>query len=298
MFSFHLQKVLELQIASLYGTGFQRFINHLLRIKYGSEHVVSLRDSGDEGADGLILDDMCCCVACYGPDAKKPPKIAAAIKKIADDYEKYQKFWQKDFPLWRFYINHEIAPQYFKKVESFGAHCRIFGCSNICADINNLPYAKILPLLRSLNIDEDLIGRDLLRDMFDDLLQGKIPTPTNRETYQAPNIDNKIKVNSNDVDETASFHNLFIITVEQQNAVEWLLKEYDNDDISAIKLRAQQYYNTFMQFKVSGYAKIVLMIEKLNERYNQGNDDGMNLYITAFTIYLFAQCLLGRPSTE
>lgn len=289
-----LENALRQQIAALIGIEFQRLVIDLLRIEHGVDKITTPRESGDKGADCLVNIDVPVCIACYAPDAVKARGNQAVLRKIQEDYDKYERNWKSDFAEWHFYTVLSLAPDFIRKVTGFGQHCRIFGDADIRARILAISRGKALPLFAMLKIDKDLVARDLLQVLFDDLIEEKITWSADDVPAKAPIIEDKIRANSQSAAEAALFRNMLLDTFMQQQAIQATLQGYDNNEITAIKLQAQKLYSKFVNQDISGFQKIQLLTEHLQARYNPGEDSEIQLYIDAFAHYLFGQCLIGE----
>lgn len=291
-----LENCLRIQISSLYGIDFQRFIIQLLRIEHGQDVVDPLRESGDDGADCLVRVNRPYCVACFAPDSVKKPTTRAITTKINEDYAKYQKNWQNTYPEWHFYTNQAVAPAHIKIIDAFGSHCQIFGEDKIRFRILTMSRIKATPLFLTLNIEKDLYAKDLLRILFDDLLTGEFAATLNNDPVIPPDIDEKIQINCND-EEADLLRSMLFNTTQQQRAVLNTLKEYENNEITAIKHQTQRLYGKYISEKTSGFNKIQRLTDDLQARYNPEEDSEIQLYIDAFVFYIFTQCLIGIAPT-
>ena len=293
-----LENALRQQIAALMGIEFQRLVIDLLRLEHGVDKITTPRESRDEGADCLVHIDVPVCIACYAPDTAKSRGNQVVLRKIQEDYDKYERYWKSDFAEWHFYTVLSLAPDFIRKVTGFGQHCRIFGDADIRARILAISRGKALPLFAMLKIDKELVARDLLQVLFDDLIEEKITWSTDEVPAKAPVIEEKIRANSQSDAEAELFRNMLLDTVTQQQAIQVTLQAYDNNEITAIKYQAKRLFTKFVTQDTSGFQKIQLLTEHLQARYNPGEDSEIQLYIDAFAHYLFGQCLIGEKPAD
>lgn len=293
-----LENALRQQIAALMGIEFQRLVIDLLRLEHGVDKITTPRESRDEGADCLVHIDVPVCIACYAPDTAKSRGNQVVLRKIQEDYDKYERYWKSDFAEWHFYTVLSLAPDFIRKVTGFGQHCRIFGDADIRARILAISRGKALPLFAMLKIDKELVARDLLQVLFDDLIEEKITWSADEVPAKAPVIEEKIRANSQSDAEAELFRNMLLDTVTQQQAIQVTLQAYDNNEITAIKYQAKRLFTKFVTQDTSGFQKIQLLTEHLQARYNPGEDSEIQLYIDAFAHYLFGQCLIGEKPAD
>lgn len=251
-----LENALRQQIAALMGLDFQRLIIELLRIEHGADKITPPRESGDKGADCLVNIDVPVCIACYAPDTVKARGNKVVLRKIQEDYDKYEKYWKSNFAEWHFYTVLSLAPDFIRKVIGFGKWCRIFGDEDIRARILTISRGKALPLFTILGIDKNLVARDLLQVLFDDLIEEKITWSADDVPVKAPVIEEKIRANSRSDAEANLFRSMLLDTVMQQQAIQATLQAYDNNEITAIKYQAKRLFTKFVTQDISGFQKI------------------------------------------
>lgn len=286
MFKTPIEVQTDSQLKSLLGNDFQEFIIKLLFSVHGVDVFQDLRNTKDQGSDGLICPDVS--IACYGPEVKE---FSSFKKKISGDYGKYLKNWSKRYPKWRIYMNRDPSPKEIQLVESFSNECQIWGPRRVKEDLEGLPWNKKYRLYQMLRIDEAIIGRDFLKPIFEDLMTDRFQGNPIRYKEKAPDIEAKIKANYSlrEIEEEIS---LMTLTFEQQATVEEILQTYDENELNRIKGTVLSQFNLIPLTPPFG-DRIKTLCRTYEAKYNTGSDDGLSLYIRGFIFVLFAQCLMG-----
>lgn len=294
-----LRAQLRAAIQDCTGESFQSLIIELMRSRYGIENVQDIRSQHDQGADCLIREQGAC-IACYGwkgDTARDRRKRTQAFNhKLQSDYKKYQSNWQASYPKWWFCINSEPSPNEIQAIDRLATpknRCELFGLERLIALIDELPSGKQYHIFRLLEIDSELIGRDFLKNLFNDLLNIDSVGPSVHYPSSAPNITAKLILNCPEESARMQIQVLLRNFWQEQLSIENLLAIYDETELEAIKKRVIRDFNSFIG--VTDFStQFQLLIQKYTAQYDSSEDDIAQNYITGFVGYLFTQCLIGE----
>lgn len=107
-----IRNILKTQISSLTGFEFQDFIDRLFLAYHGKFGYLPTRKTRDLGCDGIINNDTV--IACYGYDKAGKSDI---LKKVKEDFKKYDEKWSANFLSWLFIINKEVPSYLIDEIE-------------------------------------------------------------------------------------------------------------------------------------------------------------------------------------
>lgn len=286
-----IQNMLKIQIEALTGFDFQDFIVELFLSKYGSTGFTVLRKKKDKGCDGIIVSKQQV-IACYGPVDNDQKKFD---KKAEEDFDDFKNNWQSKFPNWMFVVNHEVKPAQVYKIEYLKNGTPLVGITGILSIIDELDKFKQRKLAKYLKIDSEVLAKDFLKEILDDLLKNSSSVEPRKEYNKLIYITNKVKLNFAEEDVQVVLDE-YDIVAEYFSYIQDLINGYEDDDIDKIKHRfVYDYSLTNGTFK-----------ERLNSltnlylgRYSSEGDDEYRFYVRALLIYIFEQCLIGiKTNTE
>ncbi|MFZ6677786.1 hypothetical protein [Undibacterium sp. Tian12W] len=278
------------QLKSLSSFDFQDIVVKILFKRHGPEGFLDLREVRDKGSDGAILNEGCA-IACYGPEENTKKKFE---KKVREDHDKFALNWKKQYPKFRVYVNHDPKPDEVIYTKSFGTYVEEpWGIERLMEVISQLPWGSQIYIFNCLNIQSELIGRDFIRLILEDLTNAQNIKSGNLESKnRAPNIQKKIEINISE-SERDGFDRLLSLTAESQLDVADSLRAFDNLEIDMAKSRiVRDYDNTpVTESFIQRYKR---MQQRMNDKYNSGDCDEMAHYIDAILGYMFCQCLIGK----
>ncbi len=107
-----IRNILKTQISNLTGFEFQDLIDRLFLAHHGKFGYVPTRKTRDLGCDGIINNDTV--IACYGYVKAEKSDI---LKKVEEDFRKYDENWSTDFSSWLFIINKEVPSYLIAEIE-------------------------------------------------------------------------------------------------------------------------------------------------------------------------------------
>lgn len=278
----------RIQIKSLSSFDFQRFIVELFLLKYGTSDFIVLREKKDKGCDGIIQSEKCV-ISCYGPENYTQAKFH---RKAEDDFGVYESNWQTTYPNWMFIVNIDITPKQISKIDSLKAGTPLIGIKAILSIIEGLEYYKKRKLATFLKIDKDLLAKDYLREILDDLLNNSTNNEP-REKYERPlYFPDKVKLNY-DEEDIQNVLEEYDVVAEYFGYIKDLIYCYEDEDIDKIKHRI---ILDFSQFSGSFKEKIDNVSKQYLAKYSSEDDDDYRFYIRALLIYIFEQCLIGKKT--
>ncbi|WP_029889547.1 hypothetical protein [Polycyclovorans algicola] len=287
-----LETQVRVQLRSLMGFDFQNAIVLLLYLVHDTQGFQDLRKVRDGGCDGLIESEKRA-IACYGPDEAKLKKLKT---KVESDYAAYAAKWRTQYPQWRVYINRDPSAEETLLVQGLHTDGQLWGVMRVMEAASNLPWHKRVRFYRSLKIDEDLIGRDFLRPIIDDLMAERVEGDVGEYRKRAPDIERKIRANYSPAEVELELKSNEL-TFEQQAAAMALLTACSETDLNRIKATVVEHYKQTPAGATFG-ERIDALVQRYRQRYNAGDDDGLTLCIRGFVLWLFAQCLLGAEPSE
>lgn len=289
-----LETSVRTQLQALEGFDFQDAIVRLKWLIHGVDGFQDLRRVKDGGCDGIILSERRA-IACYGPNETTPKKLA---KKVTNDHVSYVNNWAARYPQWRVYLNRNPGPDDEKLVSTLHPGADIHGAARIMEHFRNLEWGKKVEFARLLRVDEQLIARDFLRPLLDDLAQERVVGDVLEYRKKAPEIAEKIRANYLP-DEIENEIRLNGYTFEQQATAMELLESYDDRDLSRIKATILSHFQEGRATPGPSFRdKIESLIARYGFLYAPNGDHGLQLAIRGLVFHLFAQCLIGAHPLE
>jgi len=286
------EKIFKLHIESLKGTNFQLFIEKLYTICYEGNFTRILQKR-DKGCDGILNGRTV--MAVYAPEKHSLDSFKRKIKNETPgkegDFDKYTKYWQKDYPGWQIVYNGEFTAEMAQFARSLKRDAELLGLQHLLELINRQYWGHIRVLADYLDIEQEYIVKDIFDQIVRDLL--KECKPASPPKYLSPlYIKEKIPLNftGEDIekmkdeyhDSLKYFHNL-----------QTILKPYgeNNDDLSALKNKVRMDIEKYP-------GKFKKKLHHLTEQYSEKSkhDDLYKLFVRVFIIYLFEQCILGKKT--
>lgn len=272
---------------------YQKFVVNMLFLVHGTDGFTNLREVRDGGCDGILIKEACA-IACYGPGKGK---FAKERKKISDDYQSYKTRWFADFPNWRLFINHEPGPDHLALAATLhGAGDVVWGATRQCELIKQLNCGLRKEICGLLNIPGDVVARDFVQSLLDDLTSGRVQGNVIRYAKLAPDLERKIRANYGQGEVDAALR-MAELTLEQQAEVAQAISNLTTRDTDVLKMRVLTDFSSALG---QTFAERLGTVQRLYAaRYNAGNDDEILGYIHALLIHVFAQCLFGlEPAPE
>ncbi len=277
----------KLQIQAKTGFEFEKFIDKLFLLKYGSDGYVPIREIKDKGNDGTILKEKKV-LACYAP--KDKPDKRKFERKVKDDFDKYKNHWQKEYPSWEMLVNYKVPQDQLNLIKELEGNTSIKGIDQILSIIDDLNSSQRRKLAVYLGI-EDTITQDYVNDIIEDLLNYANKDGAfdfNKLSLTPPG--EKIKLNFKEEDWEG-------IESEMKEAmpvfkiIEKILSEYTDNEKTMIKRRVIDDYN-----KLSGDLKLRLknLTEQYTRQHSNLSDDDYRLNVRALLLYMFEQCKIGK----
>lgn len=272
---------IKVAIDRLKDNSFQAFMDELLIRKYGKDFTC-VKNKRDKGCDGIIQGKTI--VADYAPEKRD---LREFKKKAKEDYDKYQTYWQSQYPEWCFVYNGKFTADMIQFIDGLGPGLGKWDINQIMNDIRCLPWSKIRDIGNYLGVDEQYFINDVLRNVVEDLLKGadiESVTPTSKPPY----IVDKIKLNYDESDVEAAlneYEDVLPLLTELKN----VLKPYPDKEVASLKNKIVVNYG-----KLSGAFKTRL--DNLTEILSEKNkdDDSYKFYVRVVLIYFFEICLIGK----
>lgn len=272
---------IRVAINRLKENNFQDFVDELLIRKYG-KNFTCVKNKRDKGCDGIIEGKRI--VADYAPEKHDLKEFK---KKAKEDYDKYQTYWQMQYPEWCFVYNGKFTAEMIQFIDGLGLGLGKWDINQIMDDIKGLPWSKIRDIANYLGIDEQYFINDVLKNVVEDLLKGADSEPA-APSSKPPYIVDKIKLNYDESDVEAAlneYEDILPSLTELKN----VLKPYSDKDVASLKNKIVVAYGT-----LSGDFKTRLnnLTGLLSERNK--DDDLYKYYVRVVLIYLFEICLIGK----
>lgn len=263
-------------------TEFQEFVSSLYSIVYRNRFV-AIKQKRDKGADGILNNDTI--LAGYGPEK---PSLRDFKKKISADYKSFKENWKDEYPNWQVVYNGDFTASMVKHIDELHPGADKVGLRQLVELIADQSWPTIRNIGNLLAIPSDYYINDLLAQVVENLMNhdGKSVPPASRE--KALYIEEKIALNytAHDIEAATDEYSR---SLEYFAALESLLKEYTDNEISALRSRIHRDFNM-----ISGEFKE--RFESQNARYSEKHphDDMFCFSVTVVLTYFFEQCLIGK----
>lgn len=280
------------QIKSLKETPFENFVVELLLKYYGANNFIPTREKGDGGCDGIIVDTKTI-IACYGPEKYLKKSFD---KKISDDFGQYQLNWQGTYPNWMVIVNHDVCPNEINKIEELKQNSQIWGIKNLVTIIEDeLSSKQRRDIAKYLNIDNDFIATDYIKEILDDLL-GDSSVAENIKYEKPLYLGDKIVLNFNaeDQDEFSEEYKLYAEGGVLSH-IGNIIHGYDDNEINQIKIKVRNDFNSSRGIGFKN--KIIKTTDAYRNKYSL-EDDELLYYTKAIIMYFFDQCIIGKKTKE
>ena len=271
---------------------FQKFVVKFLETQHGLDGFQDIRATRDGGSDGIIIAERRS-IACYGPEQYDKNRFK---RKLRDDYASYAANWRDSYPSWRVFINFKTPPWAIQAVDTLQSGSDIWGPDKILTAIGELPWHSQIKLYTALGVDPNLLGRDFLQTVVNDLADGKVTGNVEEYRKKAPDIEKKIRLNFADTDvqeATAWIEKIY----EEQAAAQEILSLYETKELERIKLTVLRLFTELP--RSLGFAdRIFGVVTRILDRYNLNTQDAVAPFVHGLVFCLFVQCLLGSRPTE
>lgn len=288
-----LHAVLAIQIQSRQGFEYQDFVADMLYVVHGASGFRNLRKVRDGGCDGILTQELCA-IACYGPTKAS---WKADSKKISGDYQKYRAKWHAKYPNWRLFVNHETGPAHEELVAQLhGCGDVVWGLTRQVELVKQLNCGLRRQVCRLLGIADDLVARDFVQLLLDDLTSGRARGDLIHYASAAPDLERKIRVNYSAGEVDAALMQARL-TLEQQADVAQAIANLTTRDAGVLKSRILTDFSAMLG--VTFGERVQMLASLYAARYNVGSDDEIQCYVYALLIHVFGQCLFGtEPGPE
>ncbi len=282
-----LKNSFKVSIETRTGFEFEKFVDELYLLKYGSENCIPIRNSKDMGNDGTVLIEKKV-LACYAP--KKYDK-SQFQRKIQTDFKKYETHWKSKFPNWEVLVNHEISPEQLRLIDTLSANTQIKGIDQILHIIeNDLNHPQRRRLAVFFGI-EDHYKEDYIKEIIEHLLnQAKNTDFISYKKSDLVPIQKKIEVNF-DKEDWDGIKSEINTVVNEFKAIESIIRGYRDNEKDLIKRRIMDDFN---KLGVGFKKRLYDLTEQYTKQYSNIDDDGYKLSIKAVLLYMFEQCLVGK----
>lgn len=261
---------------------FQDFINALFLKKYGTNFLPT-RQYKDKGCDGILGNNKV--VAIYSPEREA---LDIFKSKIKSDYEKYTKYWQKQYPYFLYVYNGEYTAEMLIYCDGVSKDVIKWDISHLIEIISDLPYRQLREIVDYLKIDDQYFIFDVLKNVIEDMIKNNLSNNKQKFSNIPPNIIDKIKINYSQKD-------IDLASKEYENVAEYLaelgkvLKGYDDNEIAALKNKVLTTFN-----QLAGDFKTRLKNTEDILVGSQNKDDIYRYFVKVVLIYFFESCLIGK----
>ncbi len=280
------------KVKSATGKDFQNLITELFELYYEPNDFIAIRDTKDDGCDGIIKSKNKI-IACYGPESYYFPDFK---KKANSDFKKYEQYWKEKYSNWEMVVNHDLSPDEIHHIDSLGNNVSIIGLKQIKTIIeHSLTSGKRRALAKKLNIDNDFMAKDYIKELLDDLLISDTETNTNMDYKEPIYIEDKIRLNydENDIEEAKED---YYLSLNDFPKIRDILSTYEETSIASIKIRIRTDFSLLPN--ASFKTRINLLAKQYHERISSLDDDCLRLS-KSLILYCFEQCIIGkRTDTE
>lgn len=191
-------------------------------------------------------------------------------------------------------MNHDPAPDDIQLAKGLGAHVQEpWGVERVLEEISQLHWGSQIVLYKILGVDPQLIGKDYILSILDDLMHGDAPKEIVSARNVAPSITKKIELNISEPHQDA-FEKMLLLTDMSQPDINEILSAFDNKELEKVKSRFNREYQNVSYHEENFIRRFELLQQRFNDRYNQGADDDLAHNIDALLGYMFCQCLIGK----
>ena len=289
-----LKSIFTDKIRTSTGFDFEDFVNDLFLLRYGHKDFTPIRRNKDKGSDGIIEISRTI-VACYGPQKYDEKKFK---KKATDDFSSYQDHWESKYENWLMVVNHDIAPDQKKIMNSLKNDSTILGLRGLInlieTELNSFQRREIGQ--STLQIPALYFAQDYLEEILGDLLNTSLPIGKNLKYIKKDvvEVEKKIKINYDPDDVAGALDEYTLISLEFHK-IDKLISSYEDEEILRIKHTILSDHN---KFGGSFKAKLEHQTETYLERYSGSKiNNDYSYYIRAILVYHFEQCFLGKKVT-
>lgn len=281
-----------IKVKSATGKDFQNLIAELFELYYKPNDFIAIRDTKDDGCDGIIKSENKI-IACYGPESYYFPDFK---KKANSDFKKYEQYWKRKYSNWEMVVNHELSPDEMHHIDSLGINVSIIGLKQIITIIEHgLTSGQRRALAKKLNIDNDFMAKDYIKELLDALLISDTVIKKNMDYKQPMYIEDKIRLNydENDIEEAKED---YYLSLNDFPKIRDILSTYEETSIASIKIRIRTDFSLLpnSSFKT----RINLLAKQYHEKISSLDDDCLR-FSKSLILYCFEQCIIGkRTDTE
>jgi hypothetical protein len=277
-----LRKKIEIKIESLEGMKFQRFVEKLLRLKYGQEFDC-VKQKRDKGCDGRLNDKKIIAVYAPGQNAS----LNQFKKKIKSDHEKYQENWQEDFPEWQLIYNGKLTANRHEVLDDLPGEDERISRPQILDMIFELSFSKRKKICDFLNIDDRYFEIDAFNGVISDMIATNIETDIDLDQQRPPYIEDKIRKNFEE-DDVESIKREYQEMIPELSALKSVLSTCSDDDVRTLKLKVMGKCN---DLNGSFDQKLPNLVDHFSQR--RPKDDEYRKYVRVIVYYCFEACLIG-----
>ena len=271
------------QIACLYDSRFQDFIDCLYATSYGPSFVPVLQKH-DKGCDGLIPSTGTA-ISVYAPQNYT---LGAFKRKAGDDFHKYEKNWASEYPNWQYLYNGEYTAEAQNYLRSLKADVTLMSRTHLAGLIDRLSWANKRRIASYLRIDEQYVIHNVLDEILDDLLTRSETEAESRRWESPVYVGDKIAINYSPSDLDTAMR-------QQEECMPYfgilqrLLAQLTPTDLASLKSRIA---NDYLGLDGDFAKRIFRLTQQYSEKYP--GDDTYEFCSRVVLLFLFEQCIIGR----
>jgi len=271
-------------IERLKESNFQEFIDFLFVLKYGHDYQ-PIKPKTDRGCDGILNGDTI--LSSYAPQKEN---LNSFKKKIGDDYSKYHKNWEDEYPKWHVIYNGELTADRKKFILSLKDDAISSSIQHIQELIFSEKWIIRRRVAEHLGISEEYFSMDIMKNVIEDMMLTEITDEDVSTT--PPYLPKKIEINysKEDVKGAKREYEELLPDITKLKIV-W--KNYSDEEIRSVKVSVLKKYNMLSENFRSRFEKL---IELFSEKCP--SDDIYRLYVTVVLFYCFEICLIGKKVEE
>lgn len=278
------EHILKQRILTLIGNDFQQFVEKLYLLNYGTDFT-PVKQKRDKGCDGFINSDHIV-IAVYGPETRDLRKFK---NKVREDFEKYQEYWELEYPKWQVVYNNSFTAEELQFIESLKPNTIKISVEHLLDIYRGLDWTNKRHIFTDLGIDAQFFRNDILSSIIDDLIKNSDHNE-NIQQVKPIYIEDKIKLNFESTDiETAKdeYHDSLLYFGELRR----LLSSYSDREQLALKSKVRTDYN---KYSGSFAKRLSYLTEQYAEQYKE--DDLYIFHVKILLLYFFEQCLIGQKT--
>lgn len=304
MVEFSLKKIVEDRIKGSDGKNFQKLCWDILLKLYPDFQPVKM--DHDMGNDGYSLRESLF-FACYAPE--KEYKVKETIKKITEDYRKFNDNWAfQGFKNWIFVTKEDLQGkphQVIVELNNNGDDIKKenWGITKLIEKIFSLPEEKIKEIFKiqlpyKELADTELKEMGIINEIFDyALLKIRLGGGKNFTFKAGIHLNDKIILNFPNEREKKDIRDFFLQAYEKLALIQKIFQEIDPDLQKDCHAHIKDKYIEYKRSKIASFDILQRLVRDFTPRGREDDSQYTNLS-RAFVLFFFDDCTIFEKTKE